>query len=93
MGTPMAPTVANLFMGWLESRLLEESPVHIDADRWKRFIDDIFILWTGTQEDLDRFTAFLNTAHPTIKFTVNSSRSQIAFLDILLQNQKRLPRD
>ncbi|XP_076472105.1 uncharacterized protein LOC143301597 [Babylonia areolata] len=30
MGTPMAPAIANLFMGWLEKRMLEESPVHID---------------------------------------------------------------
>ena len=44
MGTPMAPTVANLFMGWLEKKLLANSPVIIEERWWKRFIDDIFLL-------------------------------------------------
>ena len=74
LGTPMAPTVANLFMGWLEETLLEQSPMKIDADCRKRFIDDIFILWRGTQEDLDNFITFINSLHPTIKFTVMVGR-------------------
>ena len=54
-GTPMAPSAANLFMGWLEAQLLASSPVPVSQDTWKRFIDDIFLLWTGTPEDLDVF--------------------------------------
>ena len=42
MGTPMAPSVANLFMGWLEDQLLDNSPVPIQINTWKRFFDDIF---------------------------------------------------
>ena len=83
MGTPMAPSAANLFMGWLEKQLLSNSPVFIPDEVWKRFIDDIIILWQHSQEDLDAFTAY-NSFHPTIKFTVSSSSDQIPFLDILL---------
>ena len=85
MGTPMAPTVANLFMGFLESKLLENSPIRIDPALWKRFIDDIFLLWTGTKSDLEQFSQFLNAFHPTIKFTVSSSPTSIPFLDILIK--------
>jgi hypothetical protein len=85
MGTPMAPTVANLFMGLLESNILETSPVTVSQDCWKRFIDDILVLWRGTEEGLLQFTTFLNSIHPTIKFTMTSSHSQISFLDILLK--------
>ena len=85
MGTPMAPTIANLFMGWLEKRMLEESPVHINDNMWKRYIDDIFLLWQASQEELETFCKHINSFHQTIKFTVQSSSKSIPFLDILIQ--------
>ena len=56
MGTPMAPAVANLFMGRLERKILENRPVTLTQNQWKRFIDDIFVLWLGSQEDLQTFS-------------------------------------
>ena len=53
MGTPMARSVAILFMAWLEKRILAGSPVPIQEDNWRRFIDDIIMLWTGTEEELE----------------------------------------
>jgi hypothetical protein len=84
MGTPVAPTIANLFMGWLESKLLENCPVSINSEYWKRFIDDIFLLWFGSDEELVNFFNYINSFHPTIKFTMESSSSHIPFLDIKL---------
>ena len=42
MGTRMAPSYANLFMGTLETELVKQSSKNIQI--WKRFIDDIFII-------------------------------------------------
>ena len=84
MGTPMAPSAAILFMGWLEAQLLASSPVPVSQDTRKRFIDDIFLLWTGTSEDLDVFFDHINSFHPTIKSTIASSTDQLPFLDILI---------
>ncbi|KAL8581298.1 hypothetical protein ACOMHN_028324 [Nucella lapillus] len=84
MGTPMAPAVACLFMGWLEKQLLSNSPVPILIEIWKRFIDDIFILWTGSEEELLQFFEFINGYHPTIKFTMNHSTNSLPFLDVLI---------
>ena len=50
MGTKMAPAYANLFMGKLEKKLKELGKPNILL--WKRFIDDIFILWTGSTSDV-----------------------------------------
>ncbi|KAL8621990.1 hypothetical protein ACOMHN_035518 [Nucella lapillus] len=84
MGTPLAPAVANLFMAWLEERLLllDSSPVPVSAEFWRRFIDDIFVLWRHSDEDLEQFIDHLNSFHPTITFTSESSSSKISFLDI-----------
>ncbi|KAL8561484.1 hypothetical protein ACOMHN_011166 [Nucella lapillus] len=82
MGTPLAPAVANLFMAWLEERLLDSSPVPVSAEFWRRFIDDIFVLWRHSDEDLEQFIDHLNSFHPTIKFTFESSSSKLSFLDI-----------
>ena len=50
---------------------------------YKRFIDDIFIIWTGTEEELKTFMTKINNAHPTIKFTVsyNLAEKSTTFLD------------
>lgn len=53
MGTKMAPAYANLFMGSLEPTLM--SLGHGNIQLWKIFIDDIFLIWTGTHEQLDMF--------------------------------------
>jgi peptide-methionine (R)-S-oxide reductase len=82
MGTPMAPTVACLFMGWLEKQMLESSPVPVRTELLKRFIDDIFLLWTGTDEELNLFFEHINSVHSSIKFTQKQSTEEIPFLDI-----------
>ena len=82
MGTPMAPSLANLFMAWLEEAMMAASPVLIPREFWRRFLDDIFLLWTNTRHELDDFIFHINSFHPSIKFTVNSSPVSLPFLDI-----------
>ena len=36
---------------------------------WRRFIDDIFFIWKGSEEELIEFMEHCNNFHPTIKFT------------------------
>ena len=35
---------------------------------YKRFIDDIFIIWTGSEEEFLAFMKKINTLHATIRF-------------------------
>ena len=35
---------------------------------WRRYIDDIWFLWRGTEAELVQFVEYLNSCHPTIKF-------------------------
>ena len=80
MGTRMAPSYANIFMGKLESRILDEAKRTPFV--WWRFIDDIFMIWTHGEPHLNEFLHQTNLAHPTIKFTAEWSTSSVTFLDV-----------
>ncbi|KAM9305342.1 LOW QUALITY PROTEIN: uncharacterized protein PAF06_013880 [Gastrophryne carolinensis] len=83
MGSNVAPTYANLFLDRFEC-------LHVYTDNsfitqvlyWARYIDDIFFLWQAHVDDLLQFTARLNSAKPTISFTLEHSDSQVHFLDV-----------
>ena len=53
MGTKMAPSYANLFLGYFEANALENAS--FQPHTWLRYIDDIFMTWT---EDLDNIKRF-----------------------------------
>ena len=83
MGTKLAPSFANLFMGDFEEKFVET--YHLQPFLWKRFIDDIFLIWTYGSKELEHFVHYLNTRHDTIKFTCESSQNSIDFLDITIK--------
>lgn len=88
MGTPVAPTYSNIFMGLLEAQILNsfaEKPLI-----YLRYLDDIFIVWTHGRDKLNAFIQHANNCHPTIQFTATVSDTSISFLDtkITLNNNK-----
>ena len=52
---------------------------------WKRYIDDIFMIWTHGEDELNAFVNHLNSCHDTIKLTMESSKTEIPFLDTLVR--------
>ena len=49
---------------------------------FKRYIDDIFVIWGYGQDALDNLLQSLNSIHPTIEFTWEIDTRQITFLDV-----------
>lgn len=87
MGTKMAPAYANLFLDSLERNFLQQQdPAPV---LWKRYIDDILVIWNATKEELEKFLLDLNNLHPTIKFTSDISSEQITFLDLEIYKGER----
>ena len=80
IGTKMAPSYANIFLSVLERDLLN-SATH-KPEIYHRFIDDIFMVWTHGEQKLLEFLDYINSAHPTIKFTSDYSAHSINFLDV-----------
>ena len=68
MGTRMAPSYANLFMASLEKQILNTAPSQLKPLIWKRYIDDIFMIWSHGESSLQNVLHHLNSFHPTIKF-------------------------
>lgn len=90
MGTKMAPTYANLVLGYLETSLYESLEAPNSEFRtfvetgWKRYLDDAYITWDNTHGDINAFASKLNDLHPKINFTIDTSSEEIPFLDIKL---------
>ena len=83
MGTRMAPSYANSFIGKFEQQAIDNSL--LKPFIWWRFMDDNFMIWTHGKEHLKSFIGFLNSIHPSIKFTheySNSLRQTLPFLDV-----------
>ena len=53
MGTSFSVTYAIIFMIWLETPIINEFQQHIVL--YKRYIDDIFLIWSGSTAELCRF--------------------------------------
>ena len=49
-----------------------------------RFIDDIFLIWTGTTDQLMKFKQQINEVQPSIKFDFDFSNKEINFLDTVV---------
>ena len=50
MGTNMALSYANTYMGKFEEDVVYSYPTQLVL--WKRYIDDIFFIWTGSEDSL-----------------------------------------
>ena len=90
MGSAMAPAYASLFMGKLEKEFL--ATCDLSPDVWYRFLDDIFMIWTHSLDELHEFIDKINSFHPHIKFTYNISETNVSFLDVnvAIDNHKNL---
>ena len=68
-------------MGRLEHNFLSHAP--LKPSFYKRYIDDILILWPHSEAELNNFLSFLNNFHPTIKFSSEYDKNKITFLDLI----------
>ena len=58
IGTKFASPYACIFMDYVETEFLKAQA--IKPRLWKKFIDDIFFIWTDSEEHLNRFLKDLN---------------------------------
>ena len=78
---------ANLFMDLVEQEFLAKCTKK--PQTWKRYIDDIFMIWTHGREELKNFITHLNLHHPNLTITWEAHEQQIDFLDAHIHKGKR----
>ena len=91
-GNKMAPPYACLAMGEYENQVFgSENDMLNMILFWKRFIDDIFLLFKGSKEECDRLVDWLNSIMPgVIQLKCNYENECLEFLDlkIMIKNGK-----
>ena len=84
MGSPLGPHFANAFMNYHEKIWLNDCPFEIKPKYYRRYVDDIFVLFESV-EQLEKFKTYLNSKHPNINFTHELEKDgKLPFLDILI---------
>ena len=87
MGSPLSPIVTNLFMEKFERKALDSYP--LKPSRWKRYVDDMNVVWPHGEDELRKFLTHLNSISPNIKFTMELEEDRsIPFLDVLLTRKE-----
>ena len=83
MGSPLAPILANLFLGNHEGTWLGDYDGH-KPSYYKRYVDDIIAVFDN-EEDAKIFLIYINSKHENIKFTMElENNKQLPFLDVFL---------
>ena len=84
MGSPLGPTLANLFLCHHETKWLTNCPLEFKPALYRRYIDDTFLLFKDASH-IDKFLNYLNAQHSSIQFTSEiETNSMLNFLDITI---------
>ena len=78
MGNPVAPQLAIIYMNYIETSILNLLP---NCYFWKRYIDDIFIIYEDTTNT--NILEIANSVNKNIQFTIEhpNSEGHLPFLD------------
>ena len=82
MGSSISPLVANIFLNSFEISVLNSCPLDFKPSFYKRYLDDTFLLFQSA-EQAQKFFAYINSCHDSIKFTFEGeSNNSLPFLDV-----------
>ena len=65
LGSPLGPALANIFVGYYESKLFQTTS---KPEMYYRYMDDTFVVFSN-EDECDLFLDSLNSLHPSLRFT------------------------
>ena len=81
MGSPLGPALANICVGYYESKLFNKIS---KPTVYCRYVDDTFSLF-HKETEFQKFLNCLNSLHPSLKFTNEiETNNSLPFLDVLV---------
>ena len=82
MGSPLGPTLANLFLVYYERKWLEKCPLQFRPKYYHKDVDHIFLMFES-RNHVKEFLKYRNSRHPNIQFTCEEEpNNKISFLEI-----------
>ena len=88
MGSPLGPTLANIFLCHYETTRLKNCQKAFKTVYYKRHVDDIFVLFEKPEQVL-QFVYYMNKRHKNIKFLFETEKSNsFPSLDIKIWRRK-----
>ena len=85
---PLGPTMANFFLSFYEMKWLEQCPNEFKPVFYRRYVDDIFVLFQSA-EHLSKFHTYLNTCHPNMSCSFEQEiNDKLSFLDVEVSRQQ-----
>ena len=87
MGSPLGPTLANIFLCHYEEIWLSKCPKQFRPRYYQRYVDDIFLLFDDPSF-VNKFDKYLNSRHKNMRFTKEiENENCLAFLDIRIERK------
>ena len=81
MGSPLGPTLANIFMSHYERLWLRDCPAEFKPLHYFRYVDDTFVLFRS-RDHIAKFHEYLDSQHVNMKFTCDIEQDGcLPFLD------------
>lgn len=94
VGARFAPSYANLFMGFMgycdNSFIWKNNPFGANLVLYARYIDNILIIWDGTDQDLSNLLDYCKENPFGIEFTQVINKDCLVFLDLELQGNSNV---
>jgi hypothetical protein len=84
MGTNCMPPAAQIYLARKWEALAKQRMGAAFPKMFRRFIDDGFVIFEGSETELLAFTELLNGLLPNIRITKSYSRFQVDFLDLVV---------
>ena len=80
IGTKFALTYVCIFMYELETKFLQTQ--EFQPLEWFKYNDNVFFIWTHGPDKLVSFMIEFNNYYPNIKFTYESNKENITFIEL-----------
>ena len=87
MGSPLGPTLANAFLCFYERKWLEKCPLEFKPVFYRRYVDDIFVLFKSP-DHIENFRNYFNSCHPNMSFSFEKEKNgKMPFLDVEISRE------
>ena len=89
MGSPLSGLLADIYLNYFENECIfhNKNPHKKQIISYSRYIDDTFLIFNGTERQINNLLKYINSIDKQIKFTVeHQNNNKINFLDLSIKN-------